>query len=470
MMLRTNIQILCICAALSITPVADAQTAVWAMKPMVCSDCTYLGKGLFKIMKDGKVGLVNSSGDVLAACEYDNLTPFYEDKALLTLSTSKGERVVGCVTENGTYHAFTNTYYTLQGQNFYSDGLLSVSNAQGRVGYIDIAGNEVVGFDGMYDRIKPFCEGYAAVFKNKKYSLINKSGEAVRFYFNDVGELYGGTNVYNNEVYVWDTDGVFYVYNTQKGGACKRVKLSFSDRSFDYLYRLNALTHKGRTRITKSVLDAGHKGLEPVQRNGQYGYVTSSCVVLPPQFQSATAFVDGYAVVKTSGEMGILRYVDNQRITPVVPSTPIKFYAPLATCDITLSVPDAWTNKKVNLRVTDDEGTVVKFEAKEHGFTFKYAPEKAKHLFNAIIESEGLVLFNDKVAYQFDRHQLCSICHKDLQECGGKHPVITNNVNTSGASKGHVGRSVKPTPPPAKEKKCPTCGQPISKCKFQGVH
>lgn len=467
MKLRMNIRKLLMLLACSVTTVAGAQTVVWAMKPELCSDCTYLGKGLFKMVKDGKVGLVNSSGHVLAACEYDNLTSFYENKALLTQSTSKGERVAGCVTENGTYHAFANNYYTLQGQNFYADGLLSVANAQGRVGYVDVAGNEVVGFDGKYDRIKPFCEGYAAVFKNKKYSLINKNGEAVRFYFNDVGELYGGTNVYNNEVYVWDTEGVFYVYNTQKGGACKKVKFTSLDRSFDYLYRLNALTHKGRERVTTSVLDVGHKGLSPMQQKGLYGYVTADHVVLPPQFQWATPFVDGYAIVKKGGKIGILRYVDNQHIAPVVPTTPIKYYAPSATCEIAVSIPEAWAYKQVQLLVTDDKGAAVKFAAKETGFTFDFAPRQAKHTFNATIECEGLELYKGQITYEFDRHQLCNICHKDLQACGGKHPIVTHKVKNSG--KGEVRGPVK-LHSPEKEKKCSTCGQPISKCKYQGVH
>lgn len=52
------------------------------------------------------MGLLDASGAMVAPCEYTALTPFYEGKALLTQSTPKGDRVVGCIDEQGIFHRF----------------------------------------------------------------------------------------------------------------------------------------------------------------------------------------------------------------------------------------------------------------------------------------------------------------------------------------------------------------------------
>ena len=167
---------------------------------------------------------------------------------------------MGCLSDNGTYNAFAEKYYTLVGQKFFSDGLLSVADADGNVGYIDTFGNKVVGFDGRFDRIKPFSEGYAAVFKNKRYSLISKSGETVKFKFLGIAEVNSGTNVYKGKVYVWDTTGklyssfvdnatsngsVVYVGNQRQSGVCVKTKWP-GNRAYDYLYRFSAYTGDGK--------------------------------------------------------------------------------------------------------------------------------------------------------------------------------------------------------------------------------
>lgn len=416
------------------------------------------------MVSNGRVGLMDANGSMLAPCEYTSLTPFYEGKALLTQSTQKGERVAGCVDEQGTFHRFTKDYYTLQGQAFFSDGVLSVSNAQGKLGYIDLAGNEVVGFDGKYDRIKPFTEGYAAVFRKKAYRLIDKNGAEVQFRFSTVGELYGGTNAYKGEVYVWDTDGVFYVYNTQRGGVCQKRKLPSGNRSFDYLYRLSCITGQSRTLPTTDLLAVGTKGLSPVSIDGLMGYQSGGSDVLPPQFSSATDFVDGYAVVRTPTGLGILRYVEGKRLYPVGESSPVKYYGTTATCKLSLSVPEAWVAKTLQVHLYDEDGRNLKFKAHDAWFTFEYSPRRSQHTFTAVVENDGLVIYRGTLTYQFNHRTRCATCGKDVADCSyrGKHPVAQPKPTPSStpAATSHS----------KKEKLCSTCGLPISKCKYQGVH
>ena len=464
-MLRCKISKYILLLALSLPLPSVAQTAVWLMPPASYSDCAYLGKGLFKLVKDGRVGLMNSSGEMVAACENSALTPFYEGKALLLQATPKGERVAGCIDENGLYHRFAHTYFTLQGQAFFSDGLLSVSNEKGRLGYVDVAGQEVVGFDGRFDRIKPFSEGYAAVFRKKAYGLIDKNGTEVQFRFSTVGELYGGTNAYKGQVYVWDTDGQFYVYNTQRGGVCEKTKLPSGNRSFDYLYRLSSLTGQTRTLPTSPSLAEGVKGLSPVSTDGLLGYQADGNDVLPPQFLSATDFRDGYAVVRTSSGMGILRYVEGERLYPVGNSSPVKYYGSTATCQLSLSVPEAWVGKSLQVHLLDENGNPFQFKAHEQSFTFEVSPRRSQQSFTAIVESEGLVIYRGELSYRFDHRTRCSTCGRDVAECSyrGKHPVAQPKPSPSAATPASSSHG-------KREKLCSTCGLPISRCKYQGVH
>lgn len=463
-MLRSKIHKLVFFLSLSSSLPSMAQTAVWLMPPASYSDCTYLGKGLFKLVKNGKVGLLDASGAMVAPCEYTALTPFYEGKALLTQSTPKGDRVVGCIDEQGIFHRFSKDYYTLQGQAFYSDGVLSVSNGQGKLGYIDQLGNEVVGFDGKYDRIKPFTEGYAAVFRKKAYRLIDKTGNEVQFRFSTVGELYGGTNAYKGEVYVWDTDGVFYVYNTQRGGVCQKRKLPSGSRSFDYLYRLSCITGQSRTLPTTEYLVAGKRVLSPVSVNGLMGYQQDSDEVLPPQFTSASDFVDSYAMVNTSQGLGILRYVDGQKLDVVGNSSPVKYYGTTATCRLSLSVPEAWVGKSLQVYLIDDEGRSLKFKAHDSYFTFDFSPHRSQHTFTAEVENEGLIICRKELTYQFNHRIRCVTCGRDVADCSyhGKHPVAQPKTAPTSTPASNAQKK--------KEKLCSTCGLPISKCKYQGVH
>lgn len=215
----------------------QSQTIVWQMRPSNYSEIIHLVNDLYIAKQNDKVGLIRSDGSIVAPIENDDISEFYENKSLVTYTDGQRECVRGVLLEDGKYNVFSTKYYTLSGQKFYSDGLLSVADVEGRLGYVDVYGNKVLGFDGKYDKIKPFTEGYAAVFKNKRYSLIDKAGSPVSFTFKGVAELYGGINVLNGKAYVWDTNGKLYAFDTSRKGVCESVKWP-SSKTLDYLYRL----------------------------------------------------------------------------------------------------------------------------------------------------------------------------------------------------------------------------------------
>ena len=58
------------------------------------------------------------------------------------------------------YYGYATKYYTLNGQKFFSDGLISVADENGKLGYIDEKGNQIVGFDGKYRHQRRYRRGH----------------------------------------------------------------------------------------------------------------------------------------------------------------------------------------------------------------------------------------------------------------------------------------------------------------------
>lgn len=464
-MLIKNIYSFFVAVALCLIAVVpiSAQTVVWQIPLSSYNDIVRISSNLFQVSENGKIGLVALDGRVVLPIECDRLSDYYEHKALALTNDKHGERVVGCLLDNGEFHLFSKRYYTLNGQKFYSDGLLSVSDENNKLGYIDDAGNAVVGFDGKYDKIKPFSEGFAAVFSKKKYSLIDKDGTSVHFLFDGVGEVYGGTNVYQNEVYVWDTNGKVYTYNTLKRGVCKSAHISSSNYSFDYLYRFSSVTKCSKKVPYKPIYAyVGAKGLQPYAEGGLYGFKQNAEDVVACQFASASAFEDDLSVVTLRGKKGVLRYIGDGSFEIVPLVTHHNYYAGQSvTCKFKLNVPKIWDNKDLQLVVKSSKGEV-DYTSEDDTYSIVHTPIGSQITYTIEVYGEGLKLYENAINYQFTKKEKCGTCGKDKDVCSfhGNHPAQVVKHNT---------------PEPTKhkktvEKRCTTCGKLISECKYKGVH
>lgn len=427
-----------------------AQTAVWQMRPTDYSEITLINTDLYKVVKNGKIGLIRSDGTIVVSTDNDNISGFYEGKALLTVNDGHGERIDGCLTEDGRYNHFTKKYYTLNGQKFFSDDVLSVANEQGKLGYIDEFGAEVCGFDGKYDKIKPFTEGYAAVFKNKKYHLIDKDGTPVRFSFKSVGEVYGGTNVYNGLAYIWDTEGKFYTYDINRKGPCKSAKTPQNTRSMDYLYRFSCISGVNKEVPFTEKKYSGQKGILPSENGGMYGYSNGENVILPFQFHSATQFENGNAIVGLNGRLGIIRFVNGSSFSVSEISKAITFYVNKTTyCQFNIEIPEIWRNSDLQIVLKDQQGVSIETKHIDNNYSFtQILSSSCKKDYTVTISGDKLKLFEGKLSYSFTKKEVCPTCGKDKDKCYG-HPIDI---------------------PKTTVKLCPTCGKKINECKFQGVH
>ncbi len=462
------------CTFLCLQPIA-AQTVAWELKPADYSDISHINRNLFKATKGGSIFLVEPNGSIIA--QGSALGLFYEDKALLTTADSKGERIVGCLETNGTFHPFKNKYYTLNGQKFYSDNVLTVEDENKRKGYIDVQGNAVLGFNGKYSNIKPFTEGYAVMFegsgKTRKYHLVDKEGNAVQFRFQGVGEVYRGVNVYNGEAYIWDTYNTFYIYNTRTGGYCKKTKKPKSMER-DYLYCFSAITGRSTDVPFGEFAYHGEGGLQPTAKEGLYGYTTSQgATVIPAQFTAATAFEDNLAIVHHNGKIGILRYIPVGSFKASAVNKTHRFYAgDRINCSFSIEVPEVWRQEKLNITFKDEAGNLVKITGKDNSYSFVATPTSTtRSKYHIAIEGDGIHLFEGTLTYSFERRYRCATCHKDKEECEykGNHPVIKPEepkTNTTPVRNDNKKKDDKNK----KEERCKDCGKPISECEYGGWH
>ena len=412
------------------------QTVVWQMQPSDYSALTPFIGELLRADKNGKIALVRTDGSVVTTYMSDELSLFHDDIALLICNEAKGRRVLGCVTTDGTYHEFSKKYYTLKGQEFYSDGALSVADESGKLGYIDEHGNVVRGFDGRFDIIKPFVDGYAAVFKNKKYHLIDKSGTPQKFSFTNVAELYGGMNPYNGQVYVWDTEGRFYVRNLSDGSACKKVKTPANPNTVDYLYRFSSVT--GQTK------------------NVPY---TKTSASLPSNMELKTM----------GGRIGILRHIPSESFSTTVKAGSERqnfFSGDKLKCAFTMNVPSVWQGKEVTITLTDGKGQLVNADRQDYDFSFSVTPERTEsRTYSVKVSGEGLELYEGTLTFQF--------VHKERPK--PKDPPTTQTSNTVCKKCGKKaqlkdGLCADCGKTKQSEPICKTCGKKISECKYQGVH
>lgn len=440
---------------LLVSPITMAQTVMWAMQPKEYDSIEPIGKNLFKVTNNNKIGLINADGTVVVEPVCDDIIGYYENKALLVSNDDgKGERIIGCLTSDGKFHKFSKQFYTLTGQKFYSkEGLISVSNEKGEKGYVDERGNNELCFEKKYKTIKPFSEGYAVVQRsNSNCLLIDRKGHETTFRFQgDVGSsIVWLSSVYEGKLYVQDEDGKFYISN-MKVDAGKLSKTKEVKKTFDYLSRLSSLSGYDKRVPYESKEYYGAKGLSPTRSNGLagYGYYKNNKSILPCQLQSASTFMDEYAVVEHNGKKGILRYVDGTSFDVKLPSGTIEYSSnKKVKCSFTLTVPSVWVGK-IKILLKDDEGQSVNLNNNADNYSFEINPSSEQEKFILIITGEDLKLFEAQLIYKFN---------KQKNEYTYPTRKVIKNTEAKDRSKQ---KNDKP------DELCPYCRKKISECPYR---
>jgi hypothetical protein len=377
----------------------NAQTVYWQLQPREYSSIERIGKGLYKIASDNKVGVMNQSGEMIVPLEYDGIERFYEDLALVINKEGTREIVAGTLEKAGKFNRFEETFYAIPNQEFYSEGLLTVVDNNKRLGYINPTGNRVCGFESSLSYIKPFVEGYAAIFRGKNiYQLISPKGEACTIVLG-ISEVYGGTNMYNGSAVVWDTNGKVYEYfpSTRQVTRIKRP----SSMDYDYLFRFKAIT-KGSNEIPYQEVEPGKEGISPTSEEGKLGFG----IMMPPQFTFATPFVDDISIVQIDGKYGLLRYSETgSPISAFVEQSELS-YKPnqRVTCGFKLNIPQEWDNQSLKILVDGRlANETVDVSYKSGLCTFDVSPKDENQLFRVKVRNDMLVLWEGDIKYRFKK-------------------------------------------------------------------
>ena len=381
------------------------QTFVWQLPPSDYTQIEGLGTELLRVYKGSRFGILRTDGSEVAPVEFDEMTGFYDHKALLLRTEGGKGRIGGYLTDTGRYVPFHQPFYTLNGQAFYSDGMLSVADDRGRLGYINESGIAVVGFNGRYTRIKPYTEGYAVVFEGKRYSLIDKDGDPAKFIIG-FGEVQGGTNVCKGAAIIWDTDGKFYRYQTSTR-ECKSTSKQ-RDLQLDYLYCFSSLSGRSK-EIPYTHLSAGAaENIFSLLPGGKYGVRMGEREVLPGQFSAVKALSDHLYVVTLDGRQGLLRLVDGESPFQLdVPRKEVSYKAGgMAQCLFGLRLPEAWKAKPMEISVRNTAtGLEEKVERKDGAYSFAVQPQGREQMYAVTVRSENLVVLEEDLTYVFKRQE-----------------------------------------------------------------
>ena len=121
--------------------------------------------GYYRVMQNGKIGLVNENGDIIIPCENDQVWNLQDDGKIKVLKNGK----LGIYNVNGDLVIPPN-YDMIWG---FEDGKARVLR-NGKVGYVNLHGNEFIPC--KYDQIWEFEDGKAKVLKNGRTGFVNLSG------------------------------------------------------------------------------------------------------------------------------------------------------------------------------------------------------------------------------------------------------------------------------------------------------
>jgi hypothetical protein len=213
----------------------------------------FFSGGFCGVKKDGKWGFIDTSGKLVIPDQFDEVGPFMEGLASVKLGSQWG--------------------------------------------FIDNTGSYAI--NPQFDQVGDFHEGLAAVHKDDGWGFINKAGRVVIPPRGDYGYV--------------DPDG----FSDGLAGVCLKASLMTpgSDwRSCNYI-------HRDGTSASPTFHDVTtfSEGLAAVRGNNssKWGFINTSGnqYVIDPQFDAATMFLGGLAVVAVSGKTGTInrkgKYVVN---------------------------------------------------------------------------------------------------------------------------------------------------------------
>lgn len=400
----------------TIIAVSRAQLITWSVRPGVYDKIEPCWDDMFYIYSGSNIGIINGDGSVVVKPEASRITGFWKGYALVLKSDGGLERVMGILAEDGTYTSVSGMYYTIPGQEFFSEGLLTVTNSQGMAGYMNTKGALEKQFDVSF--VAPFTEGYCTVGEGTDFKVFDRRFNQLQITTGSNSSLYGGTSVYHGAAIVWDGNGVVFLFDVKTGQCNKyknekvisKKKIENNLIEWDYLGCLAQIT--GRPNIIE--YDYPMRSavtLKAIEQSGKYGFNKSGNIVLPCQFDHAEDFHGNYAIVKSNGKMALLsirKGEENFVANPVNPEIEYKQdKASSLLHRFRISVPSLWSVENMNVVVRNSDGIILPASYDNGTFEFNYeAPhDNGNRTYVISLEYDGLKLWNSDITYSYKKEK-----------------------------------------------------------------
>lgn len=228
--------------------------------------------GLALVKKDGKFGYINTTGQLVIPCQYDWGRYFYDG---LSEVRQDGEDFFIDKTGSKVFSCLEDCFY-----EDFSEGLVVTEKqdtvtGQSKYGYTDTTGRLVIPC--QYENASPFCDGLAVVEQDGKFGYIDTTGQVVIPFRYDLAYTFTG-----DRAAVSNENGGGYIDRTGKEAIPCQYNLA---ESF------------------------GEDGLAAVSvwnreaQESRYGYIdTTGQMVVPCQYAMAWAFADGLARVANADQ------------------------------------------------------------------------------------------------------------------------------------------------------------------------
>lgn len=232
-----------------------AQVPRWNLHPKYDS-IEMLGNGYYLVSNNGKYGMMNASEKEIVPLQYDKVSPFNSNAALLY----KGGRFVGYMSDEGRVKEYAAGLYEVAEQPSFYDGCLLVSNINGYF-FLRASDDEIFG---PFTGAMPFTEGYAIVKvpKNPKkvlggdYTIQVLSAKSGKLVSLNLGE--------------YDIDDIDFISSVSNGKSIIVLKKRFHE--YDFTKNMLTPIHSdGNTTNKKSRVVANERPVNVI--SGEDGFL-----------------------------------------------------------------------------------------------------------------------------------------------------------------------------------------------------
>lgn len=411
-----------------------AKTTEWLMTPQYDQMELY-ASDLYKVMLNGKFGLINSQGRVVLSPEYDLISDFFEGMAVFGNYTSDGIAIKGAVNEGNKISRVSGVYYLLNDYPFFSEGFIPVSDESGRYGYLDESCRPSFKFGN--DETRPFSEGFAAVGEGDDFHWLTTAGEEIYLTLPNGSYPYGGTNFYNGIAYLWDEYGEdFFILDAS--GNVRKIKPR--ELTVDYLYRVDS--DKGADVDYREYKGLYNQVWKPAEKNGKWSYKDSKGNLLSSfQYDEVDFFQGVSARACVNGKWGLLQMVEDNASFYATSDKKLHVFTSnkASDCSFQLSVPDKWKDEDLIVSIKDPEtGESFDLSRKQNNvYSFTYQPDQSKSTvsktFVIDVINNGVSIWQGEENYEFAQaiKLLASLNVRNKADAGNRCFVTATISNPS---------------------------------------